>query len=42
MVREAGDYPRSNARFHPGINTRDALVRDRILVGLIEEWTVYL
>ncbi len=42
MVPEAGDYPWSSARFHLGINTRDALVRDKNLMGLIEDWTEYL
>ena len=42
MVREAGDYPWSSARFHLGINTRDSLVRDKNLMGLIEDWAEYL
>jgi putative transposase len=42
MVSEAGDYPWSSARFHLGINTRDALARDKTLLGLIEDWTEYL
>jgi putative transposase len=42
MVRDAGDYPWSSARFHLGLNTRDALVRDKTLMGLIENWAEYL
>jgi putative transposase len=42
MVREAGDYPWSSASFHLGLNTRDALVRDKTLMGLIENWAEYL
>jgi putative transposase len=42
MVRDAGDYPWSSARFHLGINTKDALVRDKNLMGLIEDWAGYL
>jgi putative transposase len=42
MVREAGDYPWSSARFHLGINTRDALVKDKNLMGLIDNWSEYL
>jgi putative transposase len=42
MVREPGDYPWSSARFHLGLNTKDALVRDKTLMGLIEHWAEYL
>jgi len=42
IVEEAGDYPWSSARFHLGISTRDALVRDKNLMGLIEDWAEYL
>ena len=42
MVREAGNYPWSSARFHLGINTRDALVKDKNLMGLIDNWGEYL
>jgi putative transposase len=42
MVREAGEYPWSSARFHLGINNRDALVSDKSLMGLIEDWAEYL
>ena len=42
IVRLAGDYPWSSARFHLGVASRDALVRDKSLLGLIEDWAEYL
>ncbi len=42
MVPEAGDYPWSSARFHLGVTSRDVLVRDKSLLGLIEDWAEYL
>ena len=38
MVREAGDYPWSSARFHLDVTSGDALVRDKSLLGLIKDW----
>jgi putative transposase len=42
LVRWAGDYPWSSARFHLGVTSKDALVRDKSLLGLIEDWAEYL
>ena len=42
VVSEAGDYPWSSARFHLGVTSKDALVRDKSLLGLIEDWAEYL
>ena len=41
VVREAGEYLWSSARFHLGINITDALVREKNLMGLIEDWAEY-
>jgi REP-associated tyrosine transposase len=32
----------SSARFHLGVTSKDALVRDKSLLGLIEDWAEYL
>jgi len=42
VVSQPGDYPWSSARFHLGIMSKDALVRDKSLLGLIEDWAEYL
>ena len=42
VVSEAGDYPWSSARFHLGVTCKDALVRDKRLLGLIEDCSEYL
>ena len=42
IVREAGEYPWSSARFHLGVTSGDALVRDKSLLALIEDWAEYL
>ena len=42
MVKEAADYQWSSARFHLGVSHSDALVRDRKLMGLVEDWPEYL
>ena len=42
IVPQAGDYPWSSARFHLGVTSRDVLVRDKSLLGLIEAWAEYL
>jgi putative transposase len=42
MVKEAVDYSWSSARFHLGVNQGDALVRDRNLLGLVDDWGEYL
>ena len=42
VVPQPGDYPWSSARFHLGVTSKDALVRDKSLLGLIEDWAEYL
>ena len=42
MVPVAGDYSWSSARFHLGLTSADALVRDKSLLGLIKDWAEYL
>ena len=42
MVKEAMDYPWSSARFHLGVSQGDALVKDRTLLGLVQNWSEYL
>jgi putative transposase len=42
IVKEAPDYPRSSARFHLGLSQGDALVRDKSLLGLVNDWSEYL
>jgi putative transposase len=42
IVKEAADYPWSSARFHLGASQGDALVRDKSLLGLVEDWGEYL
>jgi REP-associated tyrosine transposase len=42
MVKEAADYPWSSARFHLGLIQGDALVRDKTLLGLVDDWGEYL
>jgi len=42
MVKEAVDYPWSSARFHLGVSPGDALVRDKSLLGLVDDWSEYL
>jgi putative transposase len=38
MVAKAGGYPWSSARFHLGLLAADALVKDRTLRELVEDW----
>lgn len=42
MVRSAEEYPWSSARFHLGLISNDVLVRDKDLLGLVENWEEYL
>ncbi len=42
MVKEAMDYPWSSARFHLGVSQSDALVNDKSLLGLVQNWAEYL
>ena len=42
IVKEAADYAWSNARFHLGLSQCDALVKDKSLLGLIDDWGDYL
>src|SRR5713226_2313028 len=42
MVRSAEEYPWSSARFHLGLISNDVLVRDKNLLGLVENWEEYL
>ena len=42
MVKEAMDYPWSSARFHLGVSQSDALVKDKSLLGLVQNWAEYL
>jgi len=38
LVKQVADYPWSSARFHLGVNPGDALVRDKSLLGLVDDW----
>lgn len=42
MVKAAANYPWSSARFHLGVSPGDALVRDKSLLGLVDDWGKYL
>ena len=42
LVKKAEEYPWSSARFHLGLTTTDALVKDRNLLGLVDNWPEYL
>lgn len=42
MVRSAEEYPWSSARFHLGLAANDVLVKDKNLLGLVENWQGYL
>lgn len=42
IAKEAADYPWSSARFHLGARQGDALVGDKSVLGLVEEWGEYL
>ena len=42
LVRAVSDYPRSSARFQLGVTSGDVLVKDKSLLGLIEDWAEYL
>ena len=42
MVRSAEEYPWSSARFHLGLVANDVLVKDKNLLGLVENWEGYL
>ena len=42
IVKEAAQYPWSSARYHLGISQVDRLVRDRNLLGLVDDWGEYL
>lgn len=41
-VGSAEEYPRSSARFHLGLISNDVLVKDKNLLGLVENWEEYL
>lgn len=42
ITKAAWDYPWSSAAFHVGDVDTDVLVRDRTMLGLIDDWRVYL
>jgi putative transposase len=42
MVGKPEEYPWSSAQFHLGLVTADPLVKDRTLLGLVEDWNEYL
>ena len=42
MVGSAAEYPWSSARFHLGLVAKDVLVKDKNLLGLVENWEGYL
>ena len=42
IVKEAADYPWSSVRFHLGLSQGDAMVRDKTLLGLVDDWGEYL
>jgi len=42
MVRSAEEYSWSSARFHLGLISNDVSVRDKNLLGLVENWEEYL
>ena len=42
MIRSAEEYPWSSARFHLGLISNDVLVKDKNLLGLVENWEGYL
>ena len=42
MVRSAEEYPWSSVRFHLGLVANDVLVKDKYLLGLVENWEGYL
>ena len=42
MVRSAEEYPWSSARFDLGLVANDVLVKDKQLLGLVENWEGYL
>ena len=42
MVRSAEEYSWSSARFHLGLVANDVLVKDKNLLGLVENWEGYL
>jgi putative transposase len=42
IVGTAGEYPWSSARFHLGVSPTDVLVRDKNLLGLVDDWAAYL
>ncbi|MGH8544076.1 MAG: transposase [Gammaproteobacteria bacterium] len=42
MVAKAEEYAWSSAQFHLGLLAADPLVKDRTLLGLVEDWTDHL
>jgi putative transposase len=42
LLREVADYPWSSACFHLGVSPSDALVSDKNLLGLVDDWGEYL
>ncbi len=42
MVKSAEEYPWSSARFHLDFIPNDVLVKDKNLLGLVENWKEYL
>jgi hypothetical protein len=42
MVAKAEEYALSSAQFHLGLVASDPLVRDRTMLGLVEDWAEYL
>jgi putative transposase len=42
LVKHAWDYPWSSAAFHMGLKNSDPLVKDRTLMGLVDNWKDHL
>jgi putative transposase len=42
IVKEPAQYPWSSARYHLGVSQLDRLVRDKNLLGLVDDWGEYL
>jgi putative transposase len=41
-VNDGARYPWSSARYHLGVSQQDRLVRDKTLLGLVDNWSEYL
>jgi len=42
VVKAAWDYPWSSAAYHIGKTEKDVLVKDRTLIGMIQDWRSFL